>query len=266
MAIELPYYPILKIPDSEPDAIPELWNATYEQIDENLIYLQSEFNSALLSISDLTSQLANALLAISDLESQLAGATNPDTGGGGDTSGGENSGLISTTVIFEGRATEFSVLPNGLYLVTIQWGPNESDTMIDGFLYDNYQIYVAGDVLKGRFTPSYYNEYGQSVGTPYVVRKVEKVNSWNGESLPSSFNNSSTIFIGEADNYIIRRPGIFVASVNTGITNPVTAAEQVVQEIWVVPDLNGDPWDGRQGRGEETFSHISRVEEVTLSS
>ena len=39
---ELPYSSITKIPDTEPDAIPELWNKTYREIDENFNHLKSE--------------------------------------------------------------------------------------------------------------------------------------------------------------------------------------------------------------------------------
>ena len=35
MAYTLPHTAITKIPDTEPDAVPELWNDTYAEIDAN---------------------------------------------------------------------------------------------------------------------------------------------------------------------------------------------------------------------------------------
>lgn len=42
----LPYPKITKIPDTEPDAVPALWNDTYDEIDENFNNLESRLKAA----------------------------------------------------------------------------------------------------------------------------------------------------------------------------------------------------------------------------
>jgi hypothetical protein len=69
----LPKYPIKKIPNTEPDAVPALWNETYEEIDQNLNNLdvrlvarESEINAARGGESSLAAR-------IGDLDEQIQG-------------------------------------------------------------------------------------------------------------------------------------------------------------------------------------------------
>lgn len=69
----LPKYPIKKIPNTEPDAVPALWNETYEEIDQNLSNLdvrlvarESEINAARGGESSLAAR-------IGDLDEQIQG-------------------------------------------------------------------------------------------------------------------------------------------------------------------------------------------------
>lgn len=69
----LPKYPIKKIPNTEPDAVPALWNETYEEIDQDLNSLdtrlvarENEINAARGGESSLSAR-------ISDLDEQIQG-------------------------------------------------------------------------------------------------------------------------------------------------------------------------------------------------
>lgn len=68
MSTVLPYREITKIPDTEPEAVPSLWNSTYEEIDANLQRLADENNFAVCSTEAESSakSVAKENFALSD--------------------------------------------------------------------------------------------------------------------------------------------------------------------------------------------------------
>jgi len=94
----LPNPVLTKIPDNEPDAVPGLWNITYEEIDENFGNHETRMTSAESDIDDLQAEIqtarggqANLDARIDDIEADIVTATGNhvqavDKGGTGLTS------------------------------------------------------------------------------------------------------------------------------------------------------------------------------------
>lgn len=62
------YVPITQIPETEPPAVPELWNVRYREIDERFLSLAEAFNNL---DTQVAASLAAAYNNVSDLEARL---------------------------------------------------------------------------------------------------------------------------------------------------------------------------------------------------
>lgn len=84
----LPHQQITPIPNTEPEAVPSLWNTRYSEIDENFNYLNKrlENESSLMSPDP-----ERYFVQIYGSESQ-GGTTTPPGEGGGDGSGSVDQG------------------------------------------------------------------------------------------------------------------------------------------------------------------------------
>lgn len=68
----LPKYPIKKIPNNEPDAVPALWNGTYEEIDQNLNNLDTRLFSRESEINDARGGKSSLGARLSEMSDSIA--------------------------------------------------------------------------------------------------------------------------------------------------------------------------------------------------
>jgi hypothetical protein len=73
MASRIPHPDITKIPETEPDAVPELWNNTYREIDENFSDLDARVTSTEDEISEARQGRSSLGEAIAEIVQQVGG-------------------------------------------------------------------------------------------------------------------------------------------------------------------------------------------------
>lgn len=76
--MSLPHPTITPIPNTEPDATPSLWNARYEEIDDNFSDHESRVASVESTLSAAKGGEVSLAARLADMESSIAG-TSPDT-------------------------------------------------------------------------------------------------------------------------------------------------------------------------------------------
>ena len=135
----LPYETITKIPNTLPDAIPELWNNTYREIDSNFTALTEKvkeeienLNGAVAAVGGNSStEFNNVKNDVANLKSRVSALESNGGGGGGIDPNIQNEfqQLSNNVNNFATTVTQVSTLADNLKVAVFGSSPANSDNI-----------------------------------------------------------------------------------------------------------------------------------------